>query len=74
MVNLIAGRRIVPELMQNDMTGERLAAEATRLLDDSAAREAMKRDLAAVVATLETAQDPMERAAGIIAEFLDKRD
>lgn len=73
MVNLIAGRRIVPELMQNDMTGERLAAEALRLLNDPAARATMKRDLAAAVATLETAQDPMERAAGIIADFLERR-
>src|SRR5579872_3210545 len=28
MVNLIAGRPLVPELMQGQMTGERLAAEA----------------------------------------------
>ena len=34
MVNLVAGREIVPELIQGDMTGERIAAEAIRLLDD----------------------------------------
>src|SRR5581483_4535862 len=28
MVNLIAGRRVVPEIMQNDLTGERLAGQA----------------------------------------------
>ena len=35
MVNLIAGKRVVPELMQDDMTGERIAAEAARLLDNA---------------------------------------
>ena len=48
MVNLIAGRAVVPELMQGQMTGERLAGEAHRLLTDSAAREEMKAGLAAV--------------------------
>ena len=38
MVNLIAGRRVVPELIQGDMTGERLAAEAFRLIDNASAR------------------------------------
>jgi lipid-A-disaccharide synthase len=41
MVNLIAGRRIVPELMQSQMTGEALASEAGRLLGDPAARAQM---------------------------------
>src|SRR6185369_1853203 len=31
MVNLIAGHRIVPELMQSEMTGEAIAREASRL-------------------------------------------
>lgn len=33
LVNLIAGYRLAPELMQNDFTGARLAAELTLLLD-----------------------------------------
>ena len=33
MVNLVAGRSVVPELMQNEVTGERLATEALRLLE-----------------------------------------
>ena len=32
MVNLVAGRKIVPELMQQDATGERLADEAAALV------------------------------------------
>jgi lipid-A-disaccharide synthase len=33
LINLIAGERLVTELMQNDLTGERLAEELTKLLD-----------------------------------------
>jgi len=48
MVNLIAGRAVVPELMQGQMNGESLAREAHRLLNHSAARQEMKAGLAAV--------------------------
>lgn len=70
MPNLIAGQAIVPELMQNEMSGERLAAEALRLLEDEAARAAMRRDLASVAARLAAGDDPMARAAIIIDEFV----
>jgi lipid-A-disaccharide synthase len=63
MVNLIAGRRIVPELIQSEMTAERIAAEAERLLESEAARSAMRRDLADVAAKLASDRDPMEIAA-----------
>jgi lipid-A-disaccharide synthase len=64
MVNLVAGRQIVPELIQGEMTGERIAAEAIRLLDDDAARSRMRADLAEVAARLARREDPMETAAG----------
>ncbi|HWR51459.1 MAG TPA: lipid-A-disaccharide synthase [Bryobacteraceae bacterium] len=70
MPNLIAGQAIVPELMQNEMSGERLAAEALRLLDDDAARAAMRRGLADVAARLAAGDDPMGRAAVIIEDFV----
>jgi lipid-A-disaccharide synthase len=70
MVNLVAGRAVAPELMQNEMSGARLAAEAVRLLKDAPAREAMRRELAAVAARLATDADPMERAAGIVEDIL----
>jgi lipid-A-disaccharide synthase len=63
MANLVAGRRIVPEFIQREMTGERLAAEATRLLDDESARTAMKRGLAEVAEKLTSGRDPMDAAA-----------
>jgi lipid-A-disaccharide synthase len=33
LVNLVAGQRVAPELIQNDFTGERLARELSALLD-----------------------------------------
>lgn len=41
MVNLIAGERIVPELVQEQFTPGAVAAEVTSLLTDGARREAM---------------------------------
>ena len=63
MVNLVAGRRIVPELIQGEMSGERIAGEAVRLLEDDAARERMRADLAEVAGKLESERDPAETAA-----------
>jgi lipid-A-disaccharide synthase len=63
MVNLVAGRKIVPELIQNEMTPEGIASEALRLLEHQDARESMRADLAEVTARLATGRDPMETAA-----------
>jgi lipid-A-disaccharide synthase len=71
MVNLIAGRKIVPELMQHEATGERVAAEAALLLSDSKARDEMKHGLSQVREMLAAPEHPMERAARIACEFLD---
>ena len=70
MVNLIAGRAVIPELMQNEMTGERLAAEALRLLNSPADREDMRRQLEAVGRALAGPENPTEKAAGIVDEIL----
>ena len=50
MVNLVAGRAVVVELMQDEMRGERLASEALKLLNDPAARSDMRRELSASLA------------------------
>ena len=42
LVNLVLGRRVVPELIQSDASPERIAAEAARLLTDAAARNDMR--------------------------------
>ena len=63
MVNLVAGRQVVPELIQDDMTAEKIAVEAFRLLEDSEARNAMCTGLAGVAKQLASDRDPMETAA-----------
>jgi lipid-A-disaccharide synthase len=40
--NIVAGRAIVPEILQDDVTGQRLAAEAQRLLEDPVAATAQR--------------------------------
>jgi lipid-A-disaccharide synthase len=71
MVNLIAGRPLVPELIQDEMTGERLAAESLRLLSDTAARDAQRAGLADVARQLSSRQGAPERAARAIQDILE---
>lgn len=66
MVNLVAGEALVPELIQQDMTAERIAAAALRLLDDPSARQLMLDGLARVSGLLSTAHDPIDSAASRI--------
>jgi lipid-A-disaccharide synthase len=71
MVNLIAGRAVVPELMQGQMTGQRLAQEATRLLTDPAARGQMQAGLAEVRDKLSGGGNAPLRGATIIQGILE---
>jgi lipid-A-disaccharide synthase len=52
MVNLVAGRTVVPELIQDAFTPDAVAREAVSLLTDRARIEQMERDLAEVRARL----------------------
>ncbi len=69
MVNLIAGRSVVPELIQDDFTPAAVEAQVRRLLDSPAAREEMKSSLAEVRAKLGPG-GAIERAADIFAQML----
>ena len=69
MVNLIAGRRVVAELIQNDFTPERVAAEVLRLLNDQSAREGVRRSLAEVRQRLGP-PGAVERAADAIVQLI----
>jgi lipid-A-disaccharide synthase len=73
MVNLVAGRRVVPELIQKDLTADALVHEAARLLDDPGARTQMKKDLGEVAAKLASARKPMEMAAGVIEDMVKEQ-
>ena len=67
MVNLVAGRRVVPELIQDAFTPEAAAEEALRVLLDPAHAARMKADLAAVRAKLGTAGASRRAAEAVIA-------
>jgi lipid-A-disaccharide synthase len=69
LVNLVLGRRVVPELIQRQANPERIAAEAARLLTDAEARSTMRKALAEVRGRL-GAGGASGRAAGEVAEML----
>jgi lipid-A-disaccharide synthase len=69
LVNLLAGRRLVPELLQREATGARMADELERLLADPAARDAQLRGLREVRASLGEPGAP-RRVAEEIARYL----
>jgi lipid-A-disaccharide synthase len=68
LVNLVAGKEIARELMQNDLTGENVAKEILRLLDPAVNANARK-ELAAVAHKLGEG-GASERAAESITNFL----
>jgi lipid-A-disaccharide synthase len=70
MVNLIAGKKVVPELVQHDFTPERVATEAIRLLDSPEARAKMQRGLGEVREKLGP-PGAIDRAADIIVSMLN---
>ena len=65
MANLVAGRTIVPELIQDAFTPERVAAETARFLTDEAYSAATRSALAEVKARL-GAPGASERAADAV--------
>ncbi|MFL5298716.1 MAG: lipid-A-disaccharide synthase [Anaeromyxobacteraceae bacterium] len=69
LVNLLAGRRLVPELLQGEARGDRMAIELERLLGDPAAREAQLSGLREVRASLGEPGAP-RRVAEEIARFV----
>jgi lipid-A-disaccharide synthase len=52
MVNLIAGRRIVPELIQHDFTASKVVDQLRPLLENEQARATMQSDLRTISAAL----------------------
>jgi lipid-A-disaccharide synthase len=78
MVNLIAGKEIVPELVQHDFTASNVAARVQEILPDGPARERMLDGLSQVKAKLRSPKEtlngstetPADRAAEIILGLL----
>jgi len=74
MVNLIAGERLVPELVQDDFTAVSVASELRKLIPDGEPRTRMLQGLAAVKAKLKKPDQDgghaSERAADVILGML----
>lgn len=73
MVNLIAQRNIVPELIQHEMTAERIAEESALLLTDEARASIMRGDLAQVRLALNGPEEPLQKAATLVWEALSAK-
>jgi len=76
MVNLIAGRRAVPELIQGDFTAENIVSHLQPLLEDGQARESMVASLREISGMLKAGGDEssgssIDRAARITMEMLN---
>ena len=71
MVNLIAEKKVVPELVQDDFTPDRVASEVLQLLQDPNARTKMRGSLAEVRARLGP-PGAVARAADAITALLRK--
>jgi lipid-A-disaccharide synthase len=71
MVNLIAGRRIVPELIQDDFTAPKVLAQLRPLLENEQARATMQSDLRSVGAALRVHdEESIEKTARIAMELI----
>jgi lipid-A-disaccharide synthase len=63
MANLIAGKRVVPELIQNDFTAAKIVQQIGPLLPDGVPRESMMKELNAVGSLLRSRQTNTEIGA-----------
>lgn len=69
MVNLIAGKALVPELIQRDMTEETVASHALELIEDEALAGAMRQGLEEVKARLGGGGASRRAAEEVISAF-----
>jgi lipid-A-disaccharide synthase len=77
MANLIAGERIVPELIQSDFTTENIVQEIEPLLPDGPPRQSMMEELARIRGLLKTRQESsgaIDRVAAITLETIGLAD
>jgi lipid-A-disaccharide synthase len=73
LANILAQRLIIPELIQEDCTADKISAAVLPLLTQSTTRDTQRADLTSIAAMLgvNDAQSPSEKAAGSILALLD---
>jgi lipid-A-disaccharide synthase len=52
IINILAGREVIPEYIQHECTPETLSAQMLHWMRDHVAREAVQKEMAATVALL----------------------
>lgn len=71
LVNIVAGRKIVPELLQDEANGRRIADEVINLIADENRRDGIKRDLEEVSQKLGE-KGATKRAAEAVLDFIHR--
>ena len=73
LANILAGKMIVPELLQENCTPEKLEAALTPLLTSADARHAQQQELTRIADMLGASdnQSPSDKAADILLKLLD---
>ena len=66
--NILAGKFLVPELLQNDATPQKLADAVARLLSDDAYLKEIKQEFTAIHQTLK--QNSAKKAADVVLSYL----
>ena len=70
LVNVVAGRKVVPELIQREANPRRIAAEALALRNDARRREKMKEDFAEIKRSLGSPGASRRAAEEILKELI----
>jgi lipid-A-disaccharide synthase len=72
MVNLIAGKRVVPELIQSDFTPENIILKIEQLLPDGQPRQSMMQELERIRVLLQAgrARNAIDRVAAVTLEMM----
>jgi len=70
MVNLIAEREVVPELIQSDFTAKNVVSHVQHLLYNETARVKMQADLSQIRTSLHADKSPIEQVADITVELM----